>query len=165
MKTPHIQSDYHHVDKRVVPQAPHETNKGILKYYLIERAQEPISAEIAGKARAFVEVEVNSTLLDSDYGFVIVHKCGLSFYFLLVSVWRGNNEIWEAVYYLKGDMPDFEIFKPAYTETSSPLRPTFCVWEQAVVAHESNCWIQFLISKRSEADIEHWRKDMYKGLV
>src|SRR3546814_4391337 len=46
--------------------------------------------------------------------FVILHRCGADFYFLLVSVWRGSNELWEAVWYQHGDMPAFAPFDSAY---------------------------------------------------
>src|SRR3546814_10619703 len=45
---------------------------------------------------------------------LILHRCGADFYFLLVSVWRGSNELWEAVWYQHGDMPAFAPFDSAY---------------------------------------------------
>ena len=36
--------------------------------------------------------ESGSLALDDDLGFVILHRCGESFYFLIVSTWRNDNE-------------------------------------------------------------------------
>ena len=39
-------------------------------------------------------------------------------------------------------------------------RPTFCVWELAIVAHEALAWSRFLASDRDEAALSRWREDM-----
>ena len=42
---------------------------------------------------------------------MILHRCGNDFYFLIVTTWRGNNEVWETVYYKDGErMSDFELW-------------------------------------------------------
>ena len=38
-----------------------------------------------------------------ELGFVILHRCGESFYFLLVCTWRNENELWETVWAKDGD--------------------------------------------------------------
>jgi hypothetical protein len=29
----------------------------------------------------------------------VLHRCGASFYFLIASTWRNENELWETVWY------------------------------------------------------------------
>ena len=48
---------------------------------------------------------------------------------------------------------------------SCPLRPTFCVWELGVVAHEAKAWSRFLTSPRSEEDEAIWRNDVLSADV
>ena len=38
-----------------------------------------------------------------ELGFVVLHRCGESFYFLLVCTWRNENELWETVWAKDGD--------------------------------------------------------------
>src|SRR3546814_5173213 len=78
--------------------------------------------------------------------FVILHRCGADFYFLLVSVWRGSNELWEAEWYQHGDMPAFAPFDSAYHPHAGAPRPTFGDWELGIVAHESAAWAAYLAS-------------------
>ncbi|MBC7986869.1 MAG: hypothetical protein H7X93_09410, partial [Sphingomonadaceae bacterium] len=103
-----------------------------------------------------------------DRGFVILHRCGADFHFLLVSVWRGANECWEAVWHHQGDMVGFARFDPAYPAGGGAAmtpRPTFCVWELAIVAHEARAWTRLLASPRGEEDIVRWRDDLLEGEV
>ena len=81
-----------------------------------------------------------------DLGFVILHRCGEAFYFLLVSTWRNENELWESVYAKQNaGEPNF---KPFTVETSH--RGTYCVWELGVVWHEQQAWKRFLHVKARE---------------
>ena len=41
--------------------------------------------------------------VEDGLGFVILHRCGDDFYFLLVSTWRNENELWETVWAKCGD--------------------------------------------------------------
>ena len=92
-------------------------------------------------------------------GFVILHRCGKDFYFLIVSTWRNNNELWESVFYKDGDaMADFAPFpREAFH------KPTFCVWEMAPVFYEQKAWERFLKSARDEAAAFTWLNDRYSG--
>ena len=75
------------------------------------------------------------------------------------------DEGWEAVWYHQGGMTGFEPFDPAYASPSGAPRPTFCVWELGVVAHEAKAWSRFLASQRDAADLERWREDWFSGEV
>ena len=79
-------------------------------------------------------------------GFVVLHRCGESFYFLLVSTWQNDNELWETVWAKDGD--DDPEFHPWPLEGSH--RPTFCVWELGAVAHERLAWSAYLLSDRDD---------------
>lgn len=89
----------------------------------------------------------------------------LKLYFLLVSVWRGSNELWEAVWYREGNMPAFAPFDPGYPSKPGVVRPTFCVWELGIVAHESGAWGRFLACPRDDAARSRWLEDGFEGAV
>jgi hypothetical protein len=162
----HVAAAYAQYPKRAVPRGTLGAAAAELKFYHVEKAGEPVPAEIADSARAFLASESGAAAgLDGDCGFAILHRCGADFYFLLIGVWRGSNEIWEAVWYRDGGMEEFAPFGPAYPIRAGGLRPTFCVWEMGVVAHESAAWTRFLASARGAADLERWRADMLAGEV
>jgi hypothetical protein len=126
-------------------------------------------AEIAGSVRALADgwlaKEAANIVRQGDCGFLIVHKCGADFHFLLPGVWRGANELWEAVWYQQGAMEAFLPFDPAYPPEGGPPRPTFCVWELGVVAHEAGCWGRYLGSARDAAALGQWQEDVFSGPV
>lgn len=164
----HVTPDYRHYEKRAVPFGVLEGGGGGLKLYHLEKPGEPVPEAIAASARAFLAREglVAAGLAgddrDVDCGFVILHRCGADFYFLLMTVWRGVNEAWEAVWYRDGGMADFARFDPAYPDAAL-LRPTFCVWELGIVAHEAAAWSRYLASPRAETDLARWRDDFLAG--
>jgi hypothetical protein len=134
-----------------------------LKYYHLSRPGEPVAEAIDQSARAFVAAEAGAALDGAgDHGLLILHRCGATFHFLLLAVWRGSNELWEAVYYRDAGMAGFAAFDPAY---GAPLRPTFCVWELGIVAHESRAWTHLLSSPRGAQDLKLWRADVMNGEV
>jgi hypothetical protein len=161
-----VGADYVHCAKRAVPQDPLDLGGGVLKFYHVEKRGEAVPGAVAAAARALLAREAGERLgLDGDCGFVILHRCGADFFFLLVTLWRGNNEAWEAVWYRQGDMADFAPFDPAYPPAAGPPRPTFCVWELGVVAHEAAAWSRFLASPRTGTDLARWRADLFGGAV
>ena len=162
----HVGADYAHYAKQAVPQAPLDLASAELKFYHVEKPGEPVPERVAVLARALLEREADGRLgLAGDFGFVIVHRCGADFHFLLATLWRGNNEGWEAVWYHQGDMADFAPFDPAYPPEAGVPRPTFCVWELGVVAHEAAACSRFLASPRGEGDLARWRADLFAGEV
>ena len=76
-------------------------------------------------------------------GFVVLHRCGEDFYFLLVCTWRNENELWETVWAKNGDADVF--FRPWPADGAH--RPTFCVWELGAVCHERDAWTSYLRSR------------------
>jgi hypothetical protein len=170
----HVPAGYRHHAKRAVPRGTLEAAGARLKYYHIERPGDPVADRVDALARASLAGNPAFAFSD-DLGFCLLHRCGADFHFLLPTVWRGANEAWEAVWYLQGDMPAFAPFDPAYpratgtsgagTRESGPPRPTFCVWELGVVAHEAAAWSRFLASARRQAELRCWLEDCFTGEV
>ncbi len=159
---------YRHYPKRAVPQGALATGSAILKLYHLEKAGEPVPPALTEAARAWLIAQAGSVFVAGDLGFAILHRCGADFHFLLPVVWRGANEAWETVAFHHGDMAAFERFDPAYPALPAgeiAPRPTFCVWELAIVAHEALAWSRFLASNRDEAALMRWREDVLDGDV
>ena len=162
----HVGPDYSHYPKQALPMGLLRLPEAQLKFYHVEKPGEPVPEAVSAPARAMLARETGGRMaLDRDLGFVILHRCGADFHFLLVTVWRGSNEAWEAVWYHQGDMPDFAPFDPACPPHAGMLRPTFCVWELGVVAHEAKAWSRLLASPRSDEDLGAWCENLFSGEV
>jgi hypothetical protein len=157
-----VQADYRHLTKAVTPALLIALGESWLKWYDIAPADEPVPAPIRALARGTLRgaAESGAIELDDDLGFVILHRCGESFYFLLVSTWRNDNELWETVWAKTDDTRGFE---PWLVE--GPHRPTFCVWELGVVCHEQRAWSRYLRSRRDAAAQETYLADSCDGEV
>jgi hypothetical protein len=151
-----INDRYQHAPKLVTPGELIETNGALFKWYKLHPEDRPIPAEIDALARRYL----GKTPLEArGFGFVILHLCGNDFYFLIVSTWRGNNEVWETVFYKDGPaMADFALWP-----RDGMHKPTFCVWELAPVWHETKSWERFLLSERDEVAADTWLRDVYAG--
>jgi hypothetical protein len=158
-----IASGYEHVSKHVTPGPSIAIADGVLKWYDIA----PPDARVPDDVRALAELAVRdggrsgALSLAGDLGFVILHRCGESFYFLLVSTWRNQNELWETVWAKDGD--DDAPFHPWPIEGTH--RPTFCVWELAAVCHERGAWSRYLCSARDEAAKQAYIRSSYEGVA
>lgn len=159
----HVPDSYVHYAKLAVPQGMIAVPGSTLKFYHVARPGEPVPEAVDALARSTL-AEEPAFAFEGDYGFCLLHRCGADFYFLLPTAWRGANEAWEAVWYLHGDMPAFRPFDPAYPSAPAP-RPTFCVWELGVVAHEAAAWSRFLASPRDEPALVQWLQDRFEGAV
>ena len=151
-----VDPKYRHAPKYVTSGEPLELTGSLLKWYLLSATDRPVPDAIARLARA----QLATTPLDvRGMGFVVLHRCGEDFYFLLINTWRNENELWETVWYKNGDaMPEFALFP-----REEPHKPTFCVWELAPVWHEVGAWNQFLSTPRDEAAAQTWLDDRYIG--
>ena len=152
-----VAADYVHRDKFAIPREGLDVQRSHLKWTNIAPPETPVPSEIEVLARKFVR----DAGITGELGFAILHRCGESFYFLLVSTWRNENELWESVY-AKANADEAD-FKPFTFDSSH--RGTFCVWELGVVWHEQQAWKRFLISKRSPDDVVLYLKDRYEGSV
>ena len=158
-----IPHDYRHVAKLARP-APAVTLAGsVLKWYDVARATAPVPDEIRSLAReGLVEAARSGGLaLADDVGFVILHRCGHDFYFLLVCSWRNQNEVWETVFAKDGEAD--AAFRPWPADGSH--RPTFCVWELGVVCHEQRAWTRYLRTERDAAALQAYLDDGFDGAV
>jgi hypothetical protein len=157
-----VQAGYRHATKTVEPALVIALGESWLKWYDIAPADEHVPAPIRALARGTLRGAVDSGAieLDDDLGFVILHRCGESFYFLLVSTWRNDNELWETVWAKTGDDVGFE---PWQLEGSH--RPTFCVWELGAVCHERDAWSRYLGSARDADAREAYLQDTFAGDV
>lgn len=146
---------YRHVPKHVTTGDPLERPGALLKWYDVHPVDRPVPQEISTLARrAFDDGGLSVTGL----GFVVLHRCGDSFYFLIAGTWRNENELWQSVWYKDGAMSAFAEF-PRQTAHL----PTFCVWELVPVWSEQQSWVRFLQSARDDAAVERWRHEQYQG--
>lgn len=151
-----VDAEYRHVPKHVTPGEPLEAPGVLLKWYHLHPTDRPVPDEVARLARAYLAANPPEA---RGLGFVILHRCGSDFYFLIVCTWRNNNELWQTVLYKNGDaMANFALFP-----RDADHKPTLCVWELVPVQHEQQAWTSFLASPRGEAAAERWMADRYAG--
>ena len=155
-RTGHVRPDYTHITKLIRSAPSLALGDSVLKWYDIAPADAPVP-------RASLRAAAESGSLDvaGDLGFVILHRCGESFYFLLVATWRNDNELWETVWAKDGD-EDLG-FRPWPSEGTH--RATFCVWELGAVCHEQQAWTRYLRSRRDEAARQAYLRSTYEGGV
>ncbi len=152
-----VGTDYQHITKLIQPGTSLELGETTLKWYDIAPPDQPVPNEIRELARESVQ----TLELDGDLGFAILHRCGESFYFLLVSTWRNDNELWETVWAKDGETdPGFRPWPLA-----AGHHPTFCVWELGAVWHEQQAWSEYLRSARDDAARQTYLEDSYAGTV
>jgi hypothetical protein len=157
-----LSREYRHHPKLVTPGETLALPAITLKWYDLARAKQPVPDSIARMARShLVRDAARPTFEPRGLGYAILHRCGESFYFLIVCVWNQNNEVWESVHYKDGDaMADFAPFP-----RPGPHLPTFCVWELGPVWHEQQAWVRFLNSPRDASAGRAWLDDRLSGSV
>jgi hypothetical protein len=135
----------------------------VLKWYDIAPWEEPVPPDLRVLARGTLHAaaDAGEIELDEDLGFVLLHRCGAGFYFLIVCTWRNENELWSTVWAKDGE--DEHAFRPWLVE--GPHRPTFCVWELGAVWHEQQAWSRFLRTERGEAERRAYLRDTFAGEV
>ena len=155
-----VPAEYEHVGKLAVPGEPLVAAGAALKWYDVHRDDAPTPAAVQREAREFLlaEAQAGSMAFDDELGFVELHRCSDSFYFLLVCTWRVANEVWETIYYKDGAC--FALFP-----REGPHKGTFCVWELGVILHERAAWTRFLRSGRDAAAVEAYMADRFAGPV
>jgi len=156
---------YRHYAKQADFVAARAVGDAMLKLYHLTVPDAPVPDAVAAQADAWFAAHAPGEVAAGDHGFVILHRCGADFHFLLASVWRGSNELWEAVWYRMGDMTAFAPFDAAYPTDIGVVRPTFCVWELGIVAHESAAWSRYLLSSRDDTARQTWAADVFDGMV
>jgi len=155
--------DYQHSSKLIRPEASLTLGDAILKWYDIAPAEGPVPLAMRALARRNLRDGSKSGKLglSDELGFVILHRCGESFYFLLLSTWRNDNELWETVWAKDGN--EAFSFRPWPIEGTH--RPTFCVWELGAVWHEQQAWSRYLRTSRDDAARRIYLRDSFAGAV
>jgi hypothetical protein len=158
-----IAPEYEHATKLVEPGPSIAVGGGVLKWYDIAPPDEPVPDDMRALAEVALREGARAGELSfaGELGFAILHRCGESFYFLLLSTWRNENELWETVWAKDGDRDP--AFRPWPAEGSH--RPTFCVWELAAVCHERVAWSEYLRSPRDEAAKQAYLGSSYEGVA
>ena len=152
-----VAADYRHAEKFAHAEPSLALGETVLKWYDVAPDEEPVPLAIRAVARRCLRDAARS----GELGFVVLHRCGESFYFLLVCTWRNENELWETVWAKNGDGDVF--FRPWPIE--GVHRPTFCVWELGAVSHERQAWSRFLCSPRDMTARHAYLRDTYDSLV
>jgi hypothetical protein len=156
-------ADYVHRDKFAEPGEAIRLPSAILKWYDLARPETPVAPEVRNLARAFLEREciARTPEIAGGLGFAVLHRCGGDFYFLLVSSWRNENELWESVYAKdNAAQPEFRTFTFAGSH-----RGTYCVWELGIAWHEQQAWKRYLLSARDSGAKQAYLADLYRGPV
>ena len=157
--TPSVAESYIHGDKYITPGALLTRGRVRLKWYDIAGRQKPVEPHVQALAREhLMRTDLD---LKGDLGFVILHRCGAAFYFLILNTWANENEIWEQVF--AKDNATAEAF--TLFPRNGPQLPTFCVWELGAVVHEQQAWRRYLFSSRNETAKQAYLADRYEGVV
>ncbi|WP_298360656.1 hypothetical protein [uncultured Litoreibacter sp.] len=153
-ETLQVSPTYRHYEKIIRGHGVIDPTTSRLKWYDINPIDQPIEQAVRDIARGFVLGEMTSDRGPSarEMGFVLLHRCGERFYFLGLCTWRGNNELWKTIFFFETDtMEDFALFPQ-----DGPHKDTFCVWELAVVSHETQAWTTYLLSTRTEIQADKY---------
>ena len=89
-----------HVAKHATPGRSVSLGDAVLKWYDVARREAPIPDEVGDLARLGLAeaARLGELRLGDALGFVILHRCGEDFYFLIVSSWLNVNELWQTVW-------------------------------------------------------------------
>ena len=158
-----VAPDYLHIEKFAHPEPSLALGETVLKWYDVAPDDAPVPLAIRAVARRSLRDACRTGELGAlgELGFVILHRCGEEFYFLLVSTWRNENELWETVWAKNGESD--ALFRAWPIDGAH--RPTFCVWELGAVCHEREAWTRYLVSARDEAARHAYLRDTFHGVV
>lgn len=156
-----ITPGFRHSNKLVTVGADLSLPSAYLKWYDIRRHAVDMPPELERESRTFLceEVEAGRLVIDRQLGFVELHHC-TTVAFLLVFTWNNDNELWETHYIkdLGADGP-FQRFEGR----AGDHHAMNCVWELALIWHERQAWVRYLLSQRDEAAKHAYLADRYTG--
>jgi hypothetical protein len=89
-----VAANYMHRDKFAVPRDGIAAGDSQLKWSNVALPDALLPREIEELARDCLK----NVRVAGEFSFVILHRCGEVFYFLIVSTWCNENELWESVY-------------------------------------------------------------------
>lgn len=154
---PPVDIAYRHYDKTITSHGISRPNNSRLKWYDIAQSGQEICVTVRDLAKEFIDDQAAATGVpcQNELGFILLHRCGEGFYFLMLCTWRDANELWKTVYYF--EVEKMETFAPFPQDEAH--KGTFCVWEMRVVAHEMRAWEKYLMSNRKRDDAEAYLSD------
>ena len=152
-----IGGDYQHVAKVIHPRPAVESGGALLKWYDIAAGDRPVPRAVARLAGEALDAIAEG--LAGELGFVILHRCGEGFYFLIVSTWRNQNEAWSTVWVKASE--EEPAFRP--WPLGDGHQPKFCVWELRAICHEAGAWGRYLRSARDAVAKREYLGDAYTG--
>lgn len=158
-----VDATYRHYEKTVTTHGVVNLNSCRIKWYDIAQSDNPIDASIRDIAQKFLENQAAFSGIPgkNELGFVVLHRCGESFYFLILCTWRNGNELWKTVYYVDAEKTEgFALFPQ-----EEPHKGAFCVWEMGVVTHETLVWAKYLMSSRGQEDTNAYISAQMTGIV
>jgi hypothetical protein len=157
-----VEQGFDHRSRIVNPQASLKLGDTVLKWYDIAPPEASIPLAVHALARRNLREawRMAALPLAGELGFVMLHRCGVNFYFLLVATWRNRNELWETVWTKVND--EAPRFGPLPAEDS---HRSFSVWELGAVAHERNAWNRYLTTSRDELARRAYLRDTFDGEV
>jgi hypothetical protein len=157
-----VDRNYQHLSKVFTPEAPLLLPDAYLKWYVLRREDQEVSATADAEARQFLRDEASTRRLpiSGDLGFVVHHLSGEHVHLLLVCTWRADNEMWETSYY-----KDFREDGPFRPMPQGTHRGVICVWEFGPVAHEHRAWTRYLQSARDQAAKRAYVESQASGTI
>ena len=155
-----VAADYRHAEKFAHAEPGLALGETNLKWYDVAPDDAPVPLAIRAVARRCLRDAARADELGTlgELGFVILHRCGEDFYFLLVCTWRNENELWETVFYKDAGMAAFAPFP-----RDAEHKPMMCVWELVPAWHEQEAWVRFLGSARDAGAAQRWLDERYEG--
>ncbi|MFF7653270.1 hypothetical protein ACFZCY_26180 [Streptomyces sp. NPDC007983] len=155
-----IPADYEHVQKNIVPGDELAVPGGLFKWYDVHRDGQEVAKDVRDEAREYLRDEAAAGRLGlrGELGFILNHRAGDK-YFVLVGVWRNNNEFWQTLYF-----KDDAGFQPYPVPDGAP-RPTQEVVELDATSHERRAWSRYLTSARDEAAKRAYIEDRCTGIL
>jgi len=151
---------YTHEWRTATPLEPIVVSGGVFKWYHVHRDGVVVRDDIDAKARRVIADGAQRWPLEYGLNFALLHQSTTGAY-LIVGIWRGNNEWWRDIYAIGLD----EQSEFVRVEEADGLVPGSCVWELGVVCHERMAWHQYLFSDRDETAKLAWLDDVYCGKV
>lgn len=150
-----------HVEKLVTPGPDLALPGAYLKWYDIHVASAEVPTATRDQARAYLLAETSAGRLvfQDELGFVMLHRDG-SQYFMLVSVWRNKNELWQWL----SQSDSTGVFQ-GYPRREGLLQPTRDIYELDCTAHERRAWSRYLSSSRDGAAKQTYVEDRCVGVL
>ena len=125
-----------------------------IKVYEITYGEPTLSAELRDAALVAARARLPSPAVTADrygVGFLGIHE-GRGGNFVFLDWWARENELHHHVWFSASDTP--EALRPAGTED-----PIACCWDLSVICHERAAWVEHVLARPDEPDLEAYLAD------